>query len=83
MADPIKIMNNMPFLQVTGTSKGVHGINYTPQEHIGGGVTGGQVELPSFRAVDKIPPLEMATYQENIPPQAGRSAGVSSWMIRA
>lgn len=83
MADPMKVMNNMPFLQVTGASKGVHGVNYTPLEYTGGGVTGGQVELPSFRAVDKIPPLEMATYQENIPPQAGRPAGVSSRMIWA
>ena len=78
MADGSKIqLGTLPI------STKVSGINYTPPEFTETGVTGGYQELLSFRAVDKIAPLQMTDYQENVPPQAGRPAGISNKTIWA
>jgi len=70
------IESNYNFLNLTGGTRGVQGVGYTPYVTT---TSGGESEggAPS-RAVDRLPKAQMVTYKENLPAQAGYEAGFST-----
>lgn len=71
------IESNYNFLNLTGKSRGVGAVG-TYQPYVGGGVTGGETETTSARAVDRLPRAQMLAFDENLPAQAGYPAGIST-----
>ena len=80
--DPLQKINysNAPLLGITGNSKGIQGVSFTPQEWTGGGVIDTASNVPS-RAVDKLPKAQKVNYEEYLPGQAGYSRGTSTWSL--
>ena len=68
------------FGSLTGGRK-VAGAKFTPQEYVGVGVIDTTATNAPSRAIDNAPRLEKLQYNEYLPAQAGRKAGVSTLSI--